>query len=298
VYVMGIDGGGSTVRVVITDPDLNIHGQAQDVGVNPKLVGHDVSTQRLQAAMRRALSEAAVPSSDIVAVCIGLAGGGKDWDPQIVKAITPNASVVCAGDLKIALVGARGDCLGVVVLAGTGCAAYGINTAGDNTFVGGLGYLLDDVGSGYWLGKEAVRRSLRAIDETAPPTRLRDGIMATLGIVNRADLVTWMYDAVQQNPSAVAQLAPLVLNEAAAGDPVAQTIVEEGAQELALMCHTVMRRLGGLSHDHIAFAGGLLTAPNWLSSRLCELLSLPEIPNTRYPPVMGAALLALQAVDG
>ena len=95
-------------------------------------------------AMRRALSEAAVPPSDIVAVCIGLAGGGTDWDPHIVKAITPGANVVCAGDLKIALAGARGECQGVVVLAGTGCAAYGINATGDNTFVGGLGYLLVD----------------------------------------------------------------------------------------------------------------------------------------------------------
>jgi N-acetylglucosamine kinase-like BadF-type ATPase len=296
VHVMGIDGGGSTVRVLITDPSLNICGRAQDTGVNPKLVGDQVSAQRVQAAIRRALTEAALPASDIAAVCIGLAGGGTEWNQGVVKAVIPSARVICAADLKIALVGARGQCLGVVVLAGTGCGAFGINAAGEELFVGGYGYLLDDVGSGYWIGKEAVRHCLRAFDDTGPPTRLTGAILTALTIDSRAELVQWMYAAVKDNASAVAQLAPLVLNEAVTGDAVALAIVEQGAQELALLCHTVMRRLGGFAHDQIAFAGGLLTAANQLSHRLSELLGLPEIPAPRYPPVMGAAILALQAV--
>jgi N-acetylglucosamine kinase-like BadF-type ATPase len=293
---MGIDGGGSTVRVLITDRSLNIYGQAQDTGVNPKLVGDQVSAQRVQAAMRRALTEAALPASAIAAVCIGLAGGGTEWNVDVVKAVIPTAHVICAGDLKIALVGARGERLGVVVLAGTGSAAFGINAAGEEVFVGGWGYLLDDVGSGYWIGKEAVRHCLRAFDHIDPPTHLVDAILAALTIDSRAELVQWMYATVKENASAVAQLAPLVLNEAVTGDAVALVIVEQGAQELALLGHTVMRRLGGFAPDQIAFAGGLLTAANPLSHRLSELFGLPEIPAPRYPPVMGAAILALQAV--
>jgi N-acetylglucosamine kinase-like BadF-type ATPase len=95
----------------------------------------------------------------------------------------------------------------------------------------------------------------------------------------------------------VAQLAPLVLDHAAAGDAVAHAIITEGALELAHMGRTVMRRLGGLRTGHIAFAGGLLTTPNPLSRQLCVELNLPDIPQPRYPPVMGAALLALLAAD-
>ena len=295
--VMGIDGGGSTVRVLITDSSLNIYGQAQDTGVNPKLVGDQVSAQRVQAAMRRALTEAALPASDIAAVCIGLAGGGTESNREVIRAVIPGARVVCASDAKIALVGARGECLGVVVLAGTGSAAFGINAAGEELFVGGWGYLLDDVGSGYWIGKEAVRHCLRASDHIDPPTPLVDAILAALTIDSRAELVKWMYATVKDNASAVAQLAPLVLSEAVTGDAVALAIIEQGTQELALLGHTVMRRLGGFAHDQIAFAGGLLTAANPLSQRLSELFGLPEIPAPRYPPVMGAAMLALQAVD-
>jgi hypothetical protein len=43
----------------------------------------------------------------------------------------------------------------------------------------------------------------------------------------------------------------------------------------------------------IAFTGSLLSAPNPLSEMLCTLLGLPAIPANRYPPAVGAALLAL-----
>jgi N-acetylglucosamine kinase-like BadF-type ATPase len=292
---MGIDGGGSTVRALVADPDLHILGQAQDTGVNPKLVGGEVSAQRVQTVMRRALTEAALPGSEIAAVCIGVAGGGAEWPLEVIKAVTPQARVVNAGDCEIALVGARGQRHGIVVLSGTGSVACGINDAGEKAFVGGVGYLLDDIGSGYWLGKEAVRHSLRAYDQTGPPTHLTERLGAALNITTRGGWVTWMYATVDQNAAAVAQLAPLVLDEAAAGDAVAQAIIEQGAQELALFGHTLMRRLG-LDREHIAFAGSLLTATNCLSERLRVLLGLPEIPVPRYPPVMGAAMLALQAL--
>jgi glucosamine kinase len=291
--VMGIDGGGTNVRVVIADQDLNVLGSAQDAGVNPKVVGTELSAQRLQSAACHALADAQLPGESIAAVRIGLAGGGKEWDPTSLRTIMPKAHIASVGDLKIALVGARGEPLGVVILSGTGSGAFGISMTGDELHVGGVGYLLDDVGSGYWLGKEAVRRSLLAIDELGPPTGLQSTIMTMHHLTDRYQLVTWMYE----HRPAVAQLAPIVLDYAAAGDAVAHAIIMEGAHELAHMVSTVMRRLGGLSTGHIAFAGGLLTTSNPLSRQLCVELNLPDMPQPRYPPVMGAALLAILSVD-
>jgi hypothetical protein len=53
----------------------------------------------------------------------------------------------------------------------------------------------------------------------------------------------------------------------------------------------VIRRLGLITPD-VAFAGGLLTHPNDLSNTVCAALGLAALPTPRYPPAVGAALLA------
>ena len=47
-----------------------------------------------------------------------------------------------------------------------------------------------------------------------------------------------------------------------------------------------------LQSPGIAFAGGLLTTPNRLSAAVYVGLGLAAIPQPRYSPVIGAALLA------
>jgi N-acetylglucosamine kinase-like BadF-type ATPase len=89
----------------------------------------------------------------------------------------------------------------------------------------------------------------------------------------------------------VARLAPLVL-AAQDTDAAAQRIVAEAVDELALAARTVIRRLN-IESPAIAFAGGLLSEPNALSLGLAAALGLPSLPVPKYPPVIGAALLAL-----
>ena len=47
---------------------------------------------------------------------------------------------------------------GVVIIAGTGSIAYGHNGQGQAARAGGWGYVLGDEGSGYWIGRHALRR--------------------------------------------------------------------------------------------------------------------------------------------
>ncbi len=293
---MGIDGGGSTVRVLITDAANTVVGQAQGAGVNPSLLGKKLAAGELQATIQQALKIARLQPSDITGVGTGVAGADPDWCTSVIGRVLPGVPCVHAGDLEIALVGAHGQRQGIIVLAGTGSASFGINAAGETALAGAYGYLFDDVGSGYWLGKEAIRRSIRAIDGTSPPTRLQAAIFEALHLTERREVVRWMYATVAENASAVARLAPLVLDIAAAGDAVAQDIIRVGAQELYLLGTTVMQRLQ-MEREAIAFAGGLLTSTNCLSTRLCELFAFPSIPMPRHAPAVGAALLARSHVE-
>jgi glucosamine kinase len=295
-YLMGIDGGGSTVRVAIVTPDLSVIVQTRGPCVNPYVVGQEKSTAVIQAEITQALTQAALTPDQISGVGVGIAGtsatGLWEWLHGVVAEIIPQAQIVIRSDVEMALVGANGAHQGVLILAGTGSVAYGINESGEALQVGGWGYVLGDEGSGYWLGLQALQAITRAFDGRDKPTALTHKILGALGLEIERDLLPWLYRG-DTKPQAydIAQLAPVVFDTAANGDAAAQEIVEAAAQELASLGKTVIKRLK-IDTPRIAFGGGLLEQSNALSIRLCEILDLPKIPVPRYPPVIGAALLA------
>ncbi len=296
MYVMGIDGGGSRVRVVIGAqeregaPDLTILSSAEDGSANPNSAGREAAAQAIHAAVHAALAGAQLSAAGIHAVGVGIAGTrtARDWVQETISAVLPVSVVRFASDVEIALIGAHGARRGVLILAGTGSVALGINAVGDSAQVGGWGYLLGDEGSGYWLGLKALQAVVRADDGRDPPTALTGLVLDSLGLSTPPDLIPWTYAPGRTRD--VARLAPLVL--AADDDPVARKIVAESVGELALAAQTVIRRLQ-IESPAIAFAGGLLSEANPLSLGLCAALGLPSLPVPQHPPVVGAALLAL-----
>ena len=299
-FVLGIDGGGSTVRAAVVSSDLQLRGQSQGPAANPGTVGRESAAQRIQDAVRAALDDAGLEPGQIAAVGIGVAGAAaahaEAWLRAVVRDVLPGALVAPSADYEIALVGALGRRRGVLVLAGTGSLAYGMNAAGESALAGGWGYLLGDEGGGCWLGLEGLRAVIRADDGSGPETSLSGALLAALEIDRPRDLIPWLYGAGTPRTQAIAALAPIVLEQAAAGDAAAQEIIARAAHHLAHLARTVISRLS-LPAPDIAFAGGLLGALNPLSAALCRELDLPALPVPRHPPVIGAARLALDLLD-
>ncbi|MBI5929793.1 MAG: hypothetical protein HY862_10820 [Chloroflexi bacterium] len=295
-YAIGIDGGGTNLRVIVVRPDLTVVGRADAGTANPNVIGHDTSAALLQQTIRKAVTHAGLEFDQIDAVGIGVAGAPREfaseWLRQAVLGILPESLIVPSSDHEIALVGALGKREGVLILAGTGSVGYGINAAGESALVGGWGYLLGDEGSGYSLGMEALRALMKEWDGRLPETSLTEPILTAIGAQDIWGIVTWLYGDVVRTPE-IAKLSPIVLEHAIKGDQVAQKIVERGVEGLAEHVETIKRRLG-MDKSEIAFAGGLLTSDNLLSRTLCQRLGLSDIPQPRYTPVIGAALLALQ----
>lgn len=292
--VMGIDGGGSTIRVAVTDHDLTVLGESRGETVNPSIIGHDSAAQRIREAMQAALYNAGVTADQIDGVGIGVAGAAAQhsatWLCEVVSSVLPSAFVVPSSDLEIALVGARGERRGILILAGTGSAAYGVNDSGESALVGGWGYLLGDEGSGYWIGKEALRLIASADDGIAEKTALSTVVLSALGLQRPRDLTGWLYQKPRNQE--IAALAPTILKIAGEGDPVANKLITKAADALAALSRAAAKKLQIENPDY-ALAGGLLETPNLLTKLLCENLSIPEIPPRLHPPVIGAALLAL-----
>jgi len=299
-YAVGVDGGGTHLRVVVTDEQLRVLGTGLAGSANPSLVGRDVAAERVRAAIAQALDEAGVAADAVQAVALGVAGASvahsADWVRTVGRAALPTALVVPSADYEVALAGANGRLEGVLIAAGTGSVAYGVSPAGETALVGGWGYLLGDEGSGYWLGLEALRAVAQAEDGRLPRTALSAEGLTALGLEpGRAALIAWLYRGPGPRNAEIAGLAPVVLRLAEQGDSVAEEIVRRGAAHLAELGRAVADRLA-LGDPRYALGGGLLSEPNPLSVGLCREVGLADLPRPRYSPVLGAALLALRAL--
>lgn len=293
--VIGIDGGGTHVRVVICDAALQVVGEATGDSVNPSSVGRDTAASHIQSTIRAALANAGLDAADITAAAAGIAGAATDalkpWVIETVRAVLPDAQVIHSADYEIALAGAVGELHGVAVIAGTGSAAYGAHRDGRTLRQGGFGYLLGDEGSGYWLGREALAHAMREMDGRATPSALTPRVLAAIGASHPLEIIPWLYQSGAPRTADVAALAPLVIAISEEGDRVAQAYVARAASELAQMVRHIQQTLS-LKDAPVAFIGGLLERDNRLVEVLMRRLHLKQRPVAKYSPAIGAAILA------
>ena len=295
---LGIDGGGSKLRITITDADLRPLASSESAPASPSVIGHDNARALVRHEIAGALRQARLQPRQIAAAGIGIAGASslhsEDWLLETVTPALPDALLVPSSDLEIALVGSLGQRQGILLLAGTGSAVYGVAPGGRRLQIGGWGYLLGDEGSGYWIGSQLLRHIIARHDRGASSQddALTRACMDALGLAEPRELIAWLYRSREAPATRIAGLAELVLG--ADGSEWAMTCVESAAEQLARQVDLMRSRLDYESAP-IAFAGGLLDNDNALSQRVTQRLGLPRRPVARHPPVLGAALLATMA---
>lgn len=298
---MGIDGGGTGLRIAITDGDLHVIRGVGTTASNPNLVGHDRAQAHIRASIEDCLQQAGLDPQAIHAAAIGIAGASathsRDWLIATVEPVLPDSLLVAASDLEIALVGALAKRHGALLLAGTGSAAFGISPAGRRLQIGGWGYLLGDPGSAYWIGMQVLKQmtdchdSALQGDQTGTGDALFDLVLQALGIARTRLILDWLYQSPSPPATRIADIAKITLDLAQDGNWRAINVLQRAAIQLVRQTRMLIRRLGYPDAD-IAFAGGLLDKDNLLSQDVARRLGLTRRPVAKHPPVVGAALLA------
>ena len=159
--VLGIDAGGTRTVCVCAD-ETTILSEARGPGANLQSAGELEVEKVLHDVIAKALDGGPAPG----AICLGMAGVDRRHDAEVVQGILRRighrANVTVVNDALIALEAGVPGRAGTVVIAGTGSIAYGRDASGRGARAGGWGYVLGDEGSGYWLGRLALRAVLRA----------------------------------------------------------------------------------------------------------------------------------------
>lgn len=170
------------------------------------------------------------------------------------------APVVVASDVVTAHLGALGGADGTLLIAGTGAAALGADADGMR-LVDGWGPELGDFGSGSWLGREALRAVMRAGAGLGAQTALTAHIAERIGPAS--GIPSWI---ARDEPLArrLATVAPVVLDAAERGDPVARGIAEDAvrlltASAVAASPTPAVALHGGLT-DHAWFRAALVAS--------------------------------------
>ncbi|MDQ1530762.1 MAG: glucosamine kinase [Microbacteriaceae bacterium] len=300
--LLAVDAGGTLTRAVILDPTGRCVGFGRAGGGNPTSAGVPAALESVFTATAMAAGQAA-GRIDLSLAAVAMAGavhrGLGDTIRDRLAPLGLDGPVVVEPDLLAMYHSGTTTPDGHVLVAGTGSVSAAVRGGSLETVADGLGWLVGDAGSGFWIGHRIVRRVADAIDGVAPPTALTGLLLEALGLTASAERIRGrplvlmeLIDRVYaERPVQLARFAPLAFR--AGGDPAARDILTEAAASLARTLAAV--RPAG-SAGPVVLGGSVLGALLAGDSTLAEPLTTALGPAERIPVrdgLAGAAVLAL-----
>ncbi len=162
--------------------------------------------------------------------------------------------------------------------------------------VGGFGRLIGDEGSGYSIGRKALNAVSKASDGRGEETLISELLDAKMKSGSSNSIINKVYS---ENLD-VASVAKIVIQAAEEGDPIAEDILDEEADELVLHILSLINKIR-INKLNIAFSGSLIDNNNFYSDLLKQKIksTLPKAKMVKpaSSPVSGAIFFAKKLAD-
>ncbi|MER5523109.1 BadF/BadG/BcrA/BcrD ATPase family protein [Streptomyces sp. NPDC002677] len=301
--VLAIDAGNSKTDVAVVAADGEVLATARGGGFRPPVVGVEQAVDEVAAAVAEAYTAAGVTSVAHVFACLANADLPVE-EEQLAAALAARewgGSVTVRNDTFAILRAGVAEPRGVAVVCGAGINCVGMRPDGRTARFPAIGRISGDWGGGWGLAEEALWHAARAEDGRGGPTALADTLPAHFGLTSMYALIEALHlEHVEYGRRH--ELTPVLFATAADGDPIARSVVDRLAQEVATMATVALTRLDLLDEETpVLLGGGVLTGGHpQLDDGVRELLTarapkaVPRVVTAR--PVLGAALLGLDAV--
>ncbi len=299
---LGVDGGGTNTRAALLDRSGRLRGEGRAEAANFLRVGLAAAVSNIKHAVGEACRSAGIEPQQIAAAIIGLAGVG---NPKLRREMSDALAatldirkITVETDARVALAGATDLQPGVVIIAGTGSIAYGVNQRREYARAGGWGPAMGDEGSGYYIGRRALEAVVSAYDRRSQPTSMTEAVCRHFSVSAPPELPPVIYQSPTKVMREVAALAKIVVETAREGDLAARSILTEAAAELARAVVAVIERLGLQDQTfRVAYVGGVFEAGELIITPMSEAIKIVApsafVAPPLNPPVIGAARLAL-----
>lgn len=235
-YIIGIDAGATSSDVLLYSPDLHSEKYFTFPPVNFNVAGKENTVKILNDIISKVSKTTGV--KNITAVCAGIAGARHEKDRQYIKKELRkkfpgiNFSVYPDTAIAFAAIFSRNDTNCGILIAGTGSILYYINSKGEIKRVGGWGRFIDDEGSGYWIGREALNRAVKCFDGRANKTLITEALKKNYNLSDST-----IIKEVYHNKFEISKAAKIVFGCAEQGDKESIKILQEAAELLAEHLH-------------------------------------------------------------
>lgn len=292
---IGIDGGGTKTTAVIGDKSGHLLAVVKGSSGNLTAISTGQLYTLINELINQLLIKTGAAFTDVEMVFAAMAGADRQAEQQKIYDAFKQSPVLeklkIQSDIHAALAAGTWGREGTLLIAGTGSIIFGYEQK--KTFrVGGWGYLLGDEGSGYHLGKLAIRSVLEAHDGKVPLKPFQEKILTHFNVLSPDQLITKTYGSL--NPvTAISSVSRIVL-DAFAEDLLAKSIVTAVQEALLELIESAYTRIDRTKP--VVLHGGLFSNNTFyeeftvrFSSRFPDLVALkPTISGT-----VGAYLLAL-----
>ena len=307
--VAGFDVGQTSTTCVLVDGAGRVLSRGRGPGVIH--LRAESGAARFGEAVKAALQDAlqgrtsAVPGVVVLGATGVMARDSAEAQvaTRLVQAVMPAADVHVVSDAETARYGAHGGGPGVIVIAGTGSIALGRDAAGRDARAGGWGWLVDDAGSAFAIGRDGLQAAVRGAEGSGPATALTQRLRAHFQLDDLYDVKAVVYGP-DFGARGFAALAAHVSDAAAAGDAVAQAVITRAAADLANLAGAVARQLaaGDAAPLPVSCLGGACAHITGLYDGFVAALAERAIPlrprAPLLPPELGAALMAIHVQGG
>ena len=187
MFIAGIDGGGTSTKLEIRTAENRFVRRESFGAFNISAIGEEGFAARLREVLA-----ACGDMADCTAICFGSAGISVGAAGEIIRRELADAGfagrLILRGDHGIDLRGATTGAGGILI-AGTGSICCGVDENGRFARVGGWGHLIDDGGSGYAIGRDALALTVRGEDGRAPRSALHDTVLRRTGAAGARGIV-------------------------------------------------------------------------------------------------------------
>ncbi len=283
--MIGIDGGGTKTEFILFSENGNVLRRIMLPQSNP----NDIGLEKCCSVLAEGIDLILEFAPTVSCIFAGIAGAATGDNAQNISAFLKkrykSKRIKVASDAINVLSYNTKSPDSMALICGTGSVLFAREN-GTIHRVGGWGYLFDESGSAYDIGKDAIRAALGQQDGLGEKTIITDLLREEL----KNDMWSCLNIVYQKGKSYIASLAPIVFKAASLGDAVAKRIIEKNAEHLADLVNTAVRKYA-CGHD-VVVGGGLIEN--------CRDIILPllkeSVPSNinfifpKLPPVYGACI--------
>jgi len=299
---IGVDGGATKTKGVLFDIKGNTFSSLTIKGSNLNIY-KDIAAKRISALIQDLIQKSNIDFDSIQCIGLGIAGSsdqdGRDILFKELDRINLSEKSLLTNDAEAAYQICCPNNQGLLITVGTGVICIGKNEIGEMFRTAGEGHYSGDIGSGFWIGSQAILKlSINddiCMNNPIDAKELLNIIYESLDIDNLDQDIENILQS-SESVRKVASLAKEIIFLASTKNEIALSIIQEATTSIADYIIDLLSKLNYHSKEIILSANGSVIKNDFFRKALNDALQFNfnkvNWIVSKIPPAYGSAILA------